>query len=710
MALAEQADLVVSLSLRDGLARGIKGAETRIEALQKTFSRTGRSLDVFGRNIKLAGVAAAGAAGLSVKLFADFEDQLATINTVANVTDEELRSIGDGMRALATETGISLTEISSGYYDLVSAGVAAADAQLVLTNATTLAVGGLATTGETVDLLTTAINSYGLKASEVTTVTNGFAQAIAAGKVTASELASSFATVGPIAAASGIEIEELQAGYAQLTATGVPAAEASTQMRAAIVALKRPTGELQALQKKLGVDFEKVAKQKGLQVAYEKLRKSAQDLGIDETQLLGRVEALGFMYATTGERADKYRENLDAVRRSSEGSGVATEQFEKRQRTLNATFGRIRETGRDVALILGEELAPSIQRIAGAILTFVQENRPKIASFAEKVGDLVDSVTTDENISAGIEGALGFLRSMPWSAIGEGLRITGEAAKTAVSAFQSLDPGIQKTLIGVLAANKLTGGLVTSVLGDLAGVALRSLTTINAANVTVVAGNVTGTGTGGTGGTGAPVGTGGGGRTVGGVIRGVGAAAIGIGSVVAVIDQFQATSDQINLAQTNLRGNAEAAADFSGPKAISDLASFAKSLQNQNFEQSFTTNTFGATETGLALTNLGKAIVGDQSLTRGQLLQGLNSIEIAQKVANERGWPEVVSKLERNERTLELRLSKLDETTKSTGTATKTAIDALDLQVTVSATTNLSVSDMGEKVVAMSGGGRFLIR
>lgn len=710
MALAEQADLVATLSLRDGLSRGIRSAQDRVETLQRSFRRTGASLDTFGRNIKLAGVAAAGIAGLSVKLFADFEDQLATINTVADVTPERLQEIGDEMRALAVSTGLSLDEIAAGYYDLVSAGVSAADAQTVLTNATTLAVGGLATTGETVDLLTTAINSYGLKASEVTTVTNGFAQAIAAGKVTASELAGSFATVGPIAATTGIEIEELQAGYAQLTATGVPAAEAATQMRAAIVALKRPTTELQAVQNRLGINFEKVAKQKGLQVAYERLRKAAQELGVDETTLIGRVEALGFMYATTGDRAEGYRQNLEAVRKASEGGGVAAEQFAKRQATLNATFGRIRETGRDVALILGEELAPSIQRIAGAILTFVQENRPKIASFAEKVGNLVDAVTTEEDIATGIENALGFLRGMPWNSIGEGLRITGEAARTAVSAFQSLDPGIQKALIGVLAANKLTGGLVTSVLGDLAGVALRSLTTINAANVTVVGANVTGGGAGGTG-TGAPVPPGGGtlGR-IGGAIRTAGAAAIGIGSVVAVIEQFNATSDQINLAQTNLRGNAEAAATFSGPKAIADLASFTKSLQNQNFVDAFVTNTQGPTETGLALTNLGKAIVGDQTLTRSQLLQGLNSIELAQQVANERGWPEVVAKLERQERTLELRLQKLDETTKATGAETTRAVDALDLQVAVSATTILSVTDVGEKVVAASGGGRFLIR
>jgi hypothetical protein len=60
-----------------------------------------------------------------------------------------------------------------------------------------------------------------------------------------------------------------------------------------------------------------------------------------------------------------------------------------------------------------------------------------------------------------------------------------------VSLFRSLPPELQTGLVTLLAANKLTGGLVASGLGDIAGFLLRGLTTINAANVTVVGANVT---------------------------------------------------------------------------------------------------------------------------------------------------------------------------------------------------------------------------
>ena len=45
--------------------------------------------------------------------------------------------------------GTPLEELTQGYYDLVSAGIKAKDAQNVLTQANKLAIGGLASTAET---------------------------------------------------------------------------------------------------------------------------------------------------------------------------------------------------------------------------------------------------------------------------------------------------------------------------------------------------------------------------------------------------------------------------------------------------------------------------------------------------------------------------------------------------------------------------------
>lgn len=657
MALAEQADLVVSLSLRDGLSKGVKNAQSRVQAFDRATQRTQRSLSKTSHNLKLFGLAAVGAAAAAVKIYSDFEDQLATINTVANVTEEQLLAIGDGMQSLAERTGIALPEIAAGYYDLVSAGVKAADAQTVLNSATTLAIGGLATTQETVDLLTTAINSYGLKAEEVAGVTDGFAQAIAAGKVTASELAGSFATVGPLASAAGIGIDELQAGYAQLTATGVPAAEAATQMRAAIVALKRPNTDLVKVQERLNVNFAKIAKNKGLQVAYQQLRKAAKDLGIDETELIGRVEALGYLYATTGDKAATYRDNLVAVRNASRGAGVAQEQFEKRQKTLSASLNRLRETARGVALVFGGAIAPAVQRVSNVILKLAVDHKEDIRAFATRLGKIIDAVTTPENIEGAIQKALGFLSGIDWSTVGSGFSITAQAAKTAVDAFNALDPDMQKALIAVLAANKLTGGLITSVVGDLAGVALKRLTTINAANVTVVGKTVQG-------GTPGPGGTPGGGGVINTLGRGLytlGAVTLAAGSVMALADQWNATVQQVTLAADYVDLKASEARNFPGEKAITDLATYSKSFMDRPFwDRLVVAGAAAAGNTGAedALINLADAITNDQSLNSTEIAAGLRSIDDAISTARYMYWDRAIARLQHDKNVLEGRLER----------------------------------------------------
>lgn len=521
--LAETADLLVRLNLQDNLSQGILRAKGSLSTFDRSFSNTQRSLSTTANNIKrgaliIGGTVAAGIA-VAVREASKFEASLNTINTVAMVSEDQLAGIGDSMRTLARDTGTSLDDLSAGYYDLVSAGIAAADAQGVLEASNTLAIGGLATTAETVDLLTTAINSYGFEASQAGEIADYFAQSIGAGKVTASELAASFAQVAPLAAASGIEIQELAAGYAQLTAAGVPAAEASTQMRAAMIALQRPTGALKDLQEKLGVSFQEIAEEQGLQVAYQQMRDGAEKYGIELITLTGRQEGMLYALQVTGDKAETYEENLRKVNEATEDGGVAAAQAAERQKGLAYQWSRFKAIARDVAIMFGQKLLPGLAGVVEKVNDLITANYPKLERVAERVGEAFSSLfegpkgtqifqtlqddlggLLDElsrvDIKGAVQGALQFLGELPWGAIKDGLQITGQAVKLLIDSFNMLPPDLKKIIIGAIAINRVTGGLVTSLVRDLGGIALRSLTTINAASVTVIGRSVAGVGGG----------------------------------------------------------------------------------------------------------------------------------------------------------------------------------------------------------------------
>lgn len=372
-----------------------KAGERAVAAAGQGAGKAGKGLAInLGRAIAGGGAAVGVAFAGAVESAANFEDQLRTINTVARLSDSELAKVGDGIKALSRETGKSTDELTAGFYDLVSAGVDASKAIDVLRDSAKLGVGALASTAEAVDLTTSVLNAYGMDASESARVTDVFAKAVERGKVTAGEIGATIATVAPIAANAGIKIEELSAGYAQLTARGTPAAQAAIQMSGAIRALMSPTQALNRLQAATGKNFAQIAREKGLATAMQEIRaatdaagqafekasaellkvkkadqaekvlkKYQKTLGLTNAEVkqfakrigkegaaeglnylarevvagdqglkiaLGTVEAYQFALATTGENAQSFADNLDAAMNSA---GTVTEQFGEKMRS-----------------------------------------------------------------------------------------------------------------------------------------------------------------------------------------------------------------------------------------------------------------------------------------------------------------------------------------------------------------------------------------
>jgi hypothetical protein len=148
------------------LTAALAKSEAELKAFSGTATGHGATASTGLHTVGLAALGVVGAVAVmgaaSVKAAADFQEQMGIINTIAHQTPEELNKTGQAIRGLSTSTGTGLTDLTQGFYDLLSAGVPAAKAMDALRQANTLAIGGLATTAQTVDLITTAINSYSL--------------------------------------------------------------------------------------------------------------------------------------------------------------------------------------------------------------------------------------------------------------------------------------------------------------------------------------------------------------------------------------------------------------------------------------------------------------------------------------------------------------------------------------------------------------------
>ncbi len=259
-----------------------------------------------------------------------FEDQLYTINTVAKLSRDDLMKVGDGLQALSVETGKTTDDLAGGYYDLLSAGVDAKDAMNVLRDSSILATGALGSVGDSVDLVTSVLNAYGMKATESGRVTDVFAKAVQDGKVTAAELGASIAQIAPIAATAGVSMEEVSSAFAIMTAKGEPAASTATKMKAAISALLVPNSALNKIQAETGVNFAELMKAQGVSVALDTLLKSVDGNTESFGKALGSVDAFQFALASTGDNAATFQQQ---IKDTGNAAGIAMSQYNEKSKS-----------------------------------------------------------------------------------------------------------------------------------------------------------------------------------------------------------------------------------------------------------------------------------------------------------------------------------------------------------------------------------------
>ncbi len=451
--------LAIIVTARDLASRTLKGINKELGGFGKGLRAAGRDLSKgvgnAVRNVERIGAAGIGLAvaggAAAVKWASDFEDDLNTINTIARVTPDQLSEIGSGIRGLARDTGADLSDLTAGYYDLLSAGIKVGDAQTVLNQAYKLGRGALGSTAQGVDVLTTALNAYNLKGDQAGRISNELAKAVEDGKVTLDQIAGSYANVAPVAAQAGISTTEVAAAYGFLTAKGQTAAKVSTQMARAIIELQKPTGKLRDLQEKVGKNYAQIAKQKGLSVALQEAREDAKKAGIPFIELFGRIEAYKFALQTTGKNQRAFQEELDRTRQSA---GTLDEQVGERNKGLAYSFRRLKANVHDAGITIGTALLPQIADLAEEATTFIQGHQGDIQRFAQ-------------DLAKGFKNAVSWARKLDWDAIANDVKAVAGAAKGIIEGFLSAPAWLQQAVLTGWGLNKLTGGAVVDIGVDL---------------------------------------------------------------------------------------------------------------------------------------------------------------------------------------------------------------------------------------------------
>jgi TP901 family phage tail tape measure protein len=360
----------------------VGGLVAKIETIPGSFGVAGKALDAFTdgalRNIsslghtihtKLALAAETAFAGLGVKMGVDLERGLREVNTLFGLTgkaaEDSFSEVNDQVLGLSNELGIAATTLTKGLYEALSSGVPRENAIDFLRVATKAAIGGVTDTETAVDGITTAINAFGMNIGDAEMVADSFFATVIGGKTTFKELALNFADVAPVAAAAGIAFTEINAAIATLTATGVRTPEATTQIRAAIQGLVKPSEEMDAIFQRLGhTNAETALRSKGLGFAITAVKDASGGSQGALMEMLGSIEAVSAANILAGEGADIFTKELQ---RQKDSAGASQGAFEEMEKSNARAFERLQTVWANFAIVIGQSLEPAIRLLTGAL-------------------------------------------------------------------------------------------------------------------------------------------------------------------------------------------------------------------------------------------------------------------------------------------------------------------------------------------------------
>ena len=447
-------------------------------------SQFGGKVEGIGKKIMPISAATAAAGGAVVKMAWDFEDSMAKVSTIADETEVPLEELEAAILGLSDESGIAAGEIAENVYNAISAGQKTGDAVNFVRHATDLARAGFADSGNALDLLTTIMNAYKLEADEVVNVSDTLIATQNLGKTTVAELSGSMGKIIPTAKAAGVQLDQVAAGYALMTANGVATAESTTYMNSMLNELnKSGTTVSDTLKNQTGKSFSELMAEGYtlgdvlgiINTAATTDNKTLMDMfGSAEAAkagliLLGNdVSAVENGLVEVGGAAGDFNNMLVGIRDGSGGTASALEKLDTNNRKIAVAINQTKNAALDFGQVAGGMLAPYITKFADKIqgatekLKNMDEGQKKaivtVAAVVAAAGPLLTMlgkgiVLTGKVITAGGK-IVGMCQgvSAAAKAAGSAFKLAGAGAKIAGAGIAVLSSPITWVVAGVAAA------------------------------------------------------------------------------------------------------------------------------------------------------------------------------------------------------------------------------------------------------------------
>ena len=348
------------------------------------------SFDVFSGIGISAATAFASAAKSSYDFEKEFRKNMLEVATISTQVTDDMTGFMNQIMSITQEIPIKAPDVAKALYGIVSAGHDGADGMKVLEVSAKSAIGGMTDTATAADAITTLLNSYKI-----------FTTAKLC-KTTFGELGQSIAQVAPIAAAYGVEMDQVLAAVATLTKSGTPTAQAMTQIRASIIGASKVLGDGAFNTRTFQEGLAEIAARAG--GSESKLR-----------ELIPEVEAVNGVLGLTGIKAQDAAEHLKAM---NESAGSTEAAFKLMMNDVDKQM-----------TLLSNNIQTTLRPMGETILKNVSE-AAKTINHGFETGDVQNSMENLKKLLIGVAGAYVTYKS---SVIGASAAEAFHSAKVSIS-------------------------------------------------------------------------------------------------------------------------------------------------------------------------------------------------------------------------------------------------------------------------------------
>lgn len=253
--MAENKNIVIRLMADTA---SYEAAMTRAGSTAKTVAsgmeNTGRKSALITSGLTAAGLAAAAFGVASIKMAADFDQQMSTVQANTGATGAELDQLRQAAIEAGASTVYSASESADAINDLGKAGMSVTDILSGgLTGALNLAASDGMAVGDAAEYMANALSMFHLSGSQASQVADTLAAGAGKAVGNVSDFGEALNNCGAQANSFGMSIQETTGVLSLFAQNGTIGAEAGTQLNSMLMKLAAPSNDATATMKELGI-------------------------------------------------------------------------------------------------------------------------------------------------------------------------------------------------------------------------------------------------------------------------------------------------------------------------------------------------------------------------------------------------------------------------------------------------------------------------